>query len=98
MQIHGVAAVLALFLVWWLDIPWSDVLLVFFSIGLVISLELVNTAVEATVDLITTEHHPKAKLAKDAAAGAVLVAAVVSVSVGLLVFGQPLLTKLKNLL
>lgn len=53
---------------------------------LVISLELVNTAVEAVVDLVTEEKKPLAKIAKDTAAGAVLIAAIVSVIAGLLIF------------
>ena len=54
--------------------------------GLVMALELVNTAVEAVVDLVTEERTPLAKLAKDAAAGAVLLAAIMSVVAGLILF------------
>ena len=57
-------------------------------IALVLALELVNTAVEAIVDLLTATHHPLAKTAKDAAAGAVLVASIAAVVVGYLVFYQ----------
>lgn len=55
-------------------------------IALVVSLELVNTAIESIVDLLTATHHPLAKTAKDAAAGAVLVASIAAVVVGYLVF------------
>ena len=54
--------------------------------ALVISLELVNTAIEAVVDLCTHEIHPLAKTAKDTAAGAVLVSAMASVIIGLMIF------------
>lgn len=94
MQIHVAAATLVLAAAWWLQIPRSDVLLVFFSIGLVFSLELMNTAVEAVVDLASPEWHAKAKIAKDASAGAVLVAAILSVGIGIIVFGPPLLDKM----
>jgi len=94
MQIHVAAATLVLAAAWWLQIPRSDVLLVFFSIGLVFSLELINTAVEAAVDLASPEWHAKAKIAKDASAGAVLVAAILSVGIGIMVFGPPLLEKM----
>jgi diacylglycerol kinase (ATP) len=57
-----------------------------FAISLVILTELINTAVETVVDLITTDYHPLAKVAKDVAAGAVLVAAVNAVLIGLLLF------------
>lgn len=52
----------------------------------VMALELVNTAVEAVVDLVTEEKKALAKIAKDTAAGAVLIAAIASVIVGLLIF------------
>ncbi|EJL47207.1 diacylglycerol kinase [Brevibacillus agri] len=94
MQIHVAAAVIVLAAAWWLHIPRSDVLLVFFSIGLVFSLELANTAVEAVVDLASPDWHEKAKIAKDACAGAVLVAAILSVIIGMAVFGPPLLQKI----
>ncbi len=56
---------------------------------LVLSLELVNTAVEKTVDLITPDRHPLAEMAKDASAGAVLIAAVAAVVVAVLMFRDP---------
>lgn len=55
-------------------------------IGLVITLELTNTAIEAIVNSFTTKSHPGAKLAKDIAAGAVLVAAVTAAISGGLIF------------
>ena len=54
--------------------------------GLVIALELGNTAIESVVDLVTTERKPLAKTAKDTAAGAVLVAAIMAAIVGLIIF------------
>ncbi len=59
--------------------------------ALVLSLEMLNCALEAAVDLASPELHPVAKHAKDAAAGAVLVAALISVGVGAWVLGPPLL-------
>jgi diacylglycerol kinase (ATP) len=59
--------------------------------ALVLSLEMMNCALEAAVDLASPELHPLAKYAKDAAAGAVLVAALISVIVGLWLLGPPLL-------
>lgn len=53
---------------------------------LVISSEMINTAIEEMVDLITYEHRKEAKIAKDVAAGMVLVAAIGSVIVGILIF------------
>lgn len=62
--------------------------------GFVIALELINTAIELTVDLAMPEIHPKAKAAKDIAAAAVLVSATCSVIIGLIIF----LPKIINLL
>lgn len=62
---------------------WCICLILF---GMILSLELVNTAMEAVVGLVTEERRPLAKLAKDTAAGAVLIAAIMAAGVGLLIF------------
>lgn len=62
---------------------WALILL---TVGLVLSLELVNTAIESLVDLVSPGYDKKAGRIKDIAAGAVLVAAVVSVIIGLIIF------------
>lgn len=66
--------------------------------ALVLSLELMNCGLEAAVDLASPELHPLAKYAKDAAAGAVLIAALTSVVVGVWVLGPPLWKLLTQLL
>ena len=65
---------------------WAIILL---CNALVFSLEIVNTAVEKAVDLATETKNPLAKIAKDAAAGAVLVSAIFSVIVGIVILFQP---------
>lgn len=50
------------------------------------SLEMVNTAIEKTVDLATTDIHPVAKIAKDVAAGAVLLFAIIAAVIGAIIF------------
>ena len=64
-------------------VEWSILAL---TIGLVISCELINTAIEAVVDLVTEDYHPLAKVAKDTAAAAVFVFAIVAIIVGLIIF------------
>ncbi len=54
--------------------------------GLVMSLELINTSIEAVVDLVTEDYHPLAKIAKDTAAGAVLIASIMAAIAGLIIF------------
>ena len=66
--------------------------------ALVLSLEMMNCALEAAVDLASPELHPLAKFAKDAAAAAVLLAALTSVVVGIGVLGPPLWGVLARLL
>ena len=56
------------------------------TIAAVISAELINTAIEAVVDLVSPDHHHLAKAAKDTAAGAVLVVSAAAVIVGLIIF------------
>ena len=56
------------------------------TIGLVISCELINTSIEAAVDLVTEEYHPLAKVAKDTSAAAVFIFAIVAVIVGIIIF------------
>ncbi len=74
-----------------LGLPRHELALLVLTIGLVLTAEIVNTAAETLVDLASPEYHPLAKLVKDLAAGAVLVAAGVAVVVGLLLLGPPLL-------
>lgn len=62
---------------------WTILLL---GIAAVLSLEMTNSAIERVVDLVTDEFHPLAKRAKDLAAGAVLIAAIFSVIIGLIIF------------
>lgn len=64
-------------------IEWLILILI---IGLVIATELINTSIEATIDLCTKEVNPLAKIAKDTAAGAVLVFAITAVIIGLIIF------------
>ena len=64
-------------------VEWGLIILV---IGFVWVSEMINTAIERSVDMITTDYHPLAKQAKDISAGAVLIASFISVLIGLIVF------------
>lgn len=76
-------------------LQWSILALTY---SLVIAAELLNSAIEALVDLVSPDYHPLARQAKDMAAGAVVVAAFGAVAVGLLVLGPPLWAKATSLL
>lgn len=88
LAIHLVAAVVVLLLALFLRLSlWAFVAIVLL-VALVLALELVNTAIEAQVDLATTEMNPLAKRAKDTAAGAVLVVAIGALIAGAAIFVQ----------
>ena len=69
-------------------VEWAIITLL---IALVLTLEALNSAIEATVDLVTSDYHPLAKIAKDVAAGAVWLMAIASVVIGAIIFLPPLL-------
>jgi diacylglycerol kinase (ATP) len=85
-KIHLAATVLVVIFGLAFNISMTEWFVCLILFGLVISLELVNTAVEATVDLVTEEKKPLAKKAKDAAAGAVLVSAIFAGIIGCMIF------------
>lgn len=83
----GLAVVPAAYM---LKLPTTQILVLLLAIALVLAAELFNTAVEATIDLVSPGVHPLAKVAKDAAAGGVLVAASGAAAVGIFLFAPPL--------
>jgi diacylglycerol kinase len=90
MRIHVAAGVLAMALGAWLRIPLFHLALIAVVSSLVVTMEMLNTALENAVDLFTQNEHPLAKIAKDVAAAAVLVSAANALLVGLLLLGPPL--------
>ena len=73
-----------------LGLSYVDLALLLMAIALVVITELLNTAVELTVDLASPALHPIAGRAKDIASGAVLIAALVSAAVGIIILAPPL--------
>lgn len=86
MRLHTLAAGVVLVAALVFGVERLEMMALLFAIGFVLVAELANTAVEAAVDLHVDRFDPHAKVAKDVAAGAVLVASVVAVGVGYLVF------------
>lgn len=97
-QIHCLVGACAVALGAALRIERWEWLVLILTITLVLAAEGVNTAVEAAVDLTTTARHPLAKVAKDVAAGTVLLCAIGAVVVGCVVFLPHLLPLLTGLL
>jgi diacylglycerol kinase len=94
-RFHVAAAIAVAALAGWLHVSHTDWAILILTIGLVLALESVNTAIEAAVDLSSPQPHPLAKVAKDVAAAAVLIAAMAAVGVGIAILGPPLWDRLK---
>lgn len=89
-QIHAIIGSIALGLGFVLRISRLEWAILILVMALVLALEAVNTAIEATVDIATSSYHPLARIAKDVAAGAVLLAALAAIIIGCLIFIPPL--------
>ena len=88
LRFHIMIAVLISIFAYFYGISRADWAVLILTIGAVVSAELFNTALEQAVNTATEQIMPSAKFAKDAAAGAVLVLAVISVFVGICLFGN----------
>jgi diacylglycerol kinase (ATP) len=86
LRVHFIVAICVIILAIVLRISGFEMAVLGLTILLVIASEMINSALEEMVDLITTEHRKEAKVAKDVAAGMVLVTSVGSIIVGLLIF------------
>lgn len=93
--IHALATTMVVLLAAWLKLPARDWAALILAVALVWTAEFINTALEAVVDLASPQHHPLAKVGKDVGAAAVLIAALISVVVGLLILGPPLWQRIK---
>lgn len=85
-RFHSLAAILVVSLGFTLNITQTEWLFVVLAIGMVITAEALNTAIEKLVDLVSPEKNTKAGWVKDVAAGAVLLASICAFVIGLLVF------------
>lgn len=89
MKIHIAAALIVFIAAALLQLDRIRWLFLLLAVSVVFIAELVNTAVEAIIDLVSPEEHVLARVAKDTAAGAALVAAVFAVVIGIMVFYEP---------
>jgi diacylglycerol kinase (ATP) len=88
MRIHFAIAMITIMAGLAVKISRLELIIIIMAISVVFVCEIINTAVEKAIDATTHEYNPIAKIAKDVAAGAVLVAAINSIIVGLLIFGR----------
>ena len=94
MKVHITVAVLVMLMSLFYDLTRIEFLIICLTIAIVLICELFNTAVEIFVDTIIDVYHPKAKLVKDTAAGAVLVASFASLIVAYFIFFDRISTSL----
>lgn len=88
MRHHFITAIVVLVLSLFLNLSWIEFSLLCLCITLVLFAEVINTAVEVTIDLISEEFHPLARIAKDVSAGAVLLAVIGSLTIGYVVLSR----------
>ena len=95
--IHGFCTILAIIMGIIFKIKLSEWAIVFIALGTILALELINTAIEAAVDLTTSKIHPLAKIAKDCGSASSFIMSIVSIVISLFVFGPYLMDLFKLL-
>lgn len=85
-QFHLIAAVLVIAAGFVLHLSLIEWVMIVLVIGLVLTVELINSAIERIIDYVKPEIHPAAKIIKDTSAGAVLITAIIAVIIGFLIF------------
>ena len=85
-KIQALIGVLVIFFGFFVRLPLNEWIVIVLTIAFVLVLELINTSLEAIVDLVSPEIKEKAKIAKDVAAGAVLISSIAAIVIGVLIF------------
>lgn len=85
--LHGIATIFSICLGIIFKIKLSEWATIFIVLGVILGIELLNTAIEAAVDLVTLEKNPLAKIAKDCGSTATCIVTLVAIVIGLFVFG-----------
>jgi diacylglycerol kinase (ATP) len=98
LRIHFLAAIVVIAAAAWLGVTRDELVALLIAIAFVLVAEMINTAIEGAIDVSTTSFDPNAKLAKDVAAGAVLIATVTALGVGYLVFSAAAANRTARLL
>jgi diacylglycerol kinase len=85
-RIQVIIAMVVLWLAWWYLITFTDRILVLLAVGLVLTAELWNSAIERLCNYINPQAHPLMRTVKDLSAGAVLLAAIIAAIIGVIIF------------
>ena len=96
--IHGISSVVCIALGIIFQIKFYEWSIVIIALGLTLGMELINTAIEATVDLVTLEIHPLAKIAKDCGSAATFVCSMIAIASSLFVFAPYIYHAIQHLL
>ena len=94
-KIHLLAAIAVVVAGIWLELDRVEWVLILIQVGLVLTAEAFNTAIEKLADVVSPERHPQIKAVKDLSAGAVLLVVILAVVVGFLIFGAKLIDKIQ---
>lgn len=86
MRVHVLVGILVLLFASLLNVSRIELLVLLITVGMVLTAEMINTAIEEVVNLVTREIHPLAKIAKNVAAGSVLISSIMAVGVGYIIF------------
>lgn len=95
-RIHTVAAIVAIILAFVFNVSGFEWIAILFCIAFVISMEMLNTAIEKLCDVVHKEMHPLIKKVKDISAAAVLVSAIFSAIAGLIIFLPKIISFIKS--
>jgi diacylglycerol kinase len=98
LRIHFIIAAVVLLMAYYLKCNLLEFAVIILTITLVICFELLNTAIEATIDLVSPGNQPLAKIAKDLGAATVLCAAIGSIIIGIVILGPKLLENFSSLM
>ena len=86
LAIYSVLSILSILIALLLDITTNQWMALLLALGVVLTIELINTAIEATVDMVTTEYNELAKIAKDCGSAATFVSSVIALIIALVIF------------
>jgi diacylglycerol kinase (ATP) len=96
--IHALVSIAVILVGLWLQLAPHDWAVIILAIAMVWTAEFLNTALEAVVDMASPQVHPLARVGKDVGAAAVLIAAILSVFIGLLILGPPLWERIQEII
>jgi diacylglycerol kinase len=96
--IHALVSIAVILIGLWLQLVPHDWAVIILAIAMVWTAEFLNTALEAVVDMASPQVHPLARVGKDVGAAAVLIAAILSVFIGLLILGPPLWERIQKII